>query len=123
MTLEEEYHNEMFRSYVEEPEKWAVHGWTYIDARDLAQMVKLCVEKRGLGFQVFNAINDTITSHDRTADVLREVAPETPIRGEFKNREGPLSNKKIRNMLGFTEEHDWRKYYGNEEHRKQVLGQ
>ena len=112
----------MFRSYVEEPEKWAVHGWTYIDARDLAQMVRLCVEKDGLGFQVFNAINDTITSYDRTADVLRAVAPETPMRGVFKDREAPLSNRKIRDLLGFMEEHDWRKYYGNEEHRKQVLG-
>jgi hypothetical protein len=27
--------------------------------------------------------------------------------GEF---EGPLSNRKIREVLGFEEQHDWRKY-------------
>ena len=28
----------------------------------------------------------------------------------MKGNEAPLSNRKIREILGFKEEHDWRKY-------------
>ncbi|KAJ5980440.1 hypothetical protein N7481_007738 [Penicillium waksmanii] len=31
----EDYNGEIFYSYVHEPEQWKVHGWSYIDARDL----------------------------------------------------------------------------------------
>jgi len=30
---------------------------------------------------------------------------------EMEEWEAPLSNRKIREVLGFKEEHDWRKYY------------
>ena len=32
-----------------------------------AQIVHLCIQKDGLGFQVFNAVNDTITANDADA--------------------------------------------------------
>ena len=28
---------------------------SYIDARDLGQIIDLCIQKDGLGFQIFNA--------------------------------------------------------------------
>jgi nucleoside-diphosphate-sugar epimerase len=39
-------------------------AWSCIDVRDLAQIVDLCVEKDGLGFQVFNASNDGIIANE-----------------------------------------------------------
>jgi nucleoside-diphosphate-sugar epimerase len=85
-------------------------AWTYIDARDLGQIVHLCLEKDGLGFQVFNAVNDEIIANIPTAEFLAKVSPETPIRRKLEAFEGPMSNRKAREVLGFREEHNWRKY-------------
>jgi UDP-glucose 4-epimerase len=86
------------------------NAWSYIDARDLGQIVHLAIQKNGLGFQVFNAVNDTVTARIPTREVLRQCCPNTPIRGELGDNAAPLSNRKIREVLGFREEHNWRKY-------------
>jgi len=86
------------------------NAWSYIDGRDLGQIVDLCVGKDGLGFQVFNAVNDTITATEPTMEFLKKYAPNTPISRELGELEAPLSNRKIREVLGFAEEHNWRKY-------------
>ncbi|KAG4429189.1 hypothetical protein IFR05_015323 [Cadophora sp. M221] len=106
-----DYPTQTFRAYVERPEEWKVHGWSYVDVRDLGQMCDLCVGRDGLGFQVFNATNDEITNWDGTEGFLRRVAPNTPFRRGMGVREAPMSNWKIREVLGFREEHNWRKYY------------
>ena len=108
----EEYPSQ-FESYVKEPEKWKVHGWSYIDARDLGLICELCLEKDGLGFQVFNATNDEITNEmdGSTEEFLKKLCPETPFTRKMGKREAPMSNRKIKVMLGFEERHSWRKYY------------
>ncbi|EKF58169.1 putative UDP-glucose 4-epimerase [Agrobacterium albertimagni AOL15] len=104
----EDYAN--FPGYLGDPPCRKRNAWSYIDARDLGQIVDLCVAKDGLGFQVFNAVNDTITATVPTREFLAKYAPNTPITGEIDGFEAPLSNRKIRELLGFKEEHDWRKY-------------
>lgn len=99
-----------FRRYAENPPMRKRNAWSYIDARDLGQIVHLCLEKDGLGFQVFNATNDTITADEPTAEFLKRWAPDTPVTRPLEGFEAPLSNRKIREVLGFREEHDWRKY-------------
>jgi nucleoside-diphosphate-sugar epimerase len=100
----------MFRGFLEKPMSRKRNAWSYIDARDLGQIVHLCLEKDGLGFQVFNAVNDTITTKEPTAAFLKKHVPQIPLKREMKGNEAPLSNRKIREVLGFREEHDWRKY-------------
>ena len=87
------------------------NGWAYIDARDLGQICDLCIQKDGLGFQVFNATNDNITTTTTTAETLKKFCPNTPITRKMGEYEAPLSNRKIREVLGFKQEHDWRDYY------------
>ena len=99
-----------FRTYAENPPMRKRNAWSYIDARDLGQIVHLALIKDGLGFQVFNAVNDTITADQPTEEFLRQWAPETPITKPIPGFEAPLSNRKIRDVLGFKEEHDWRNY-------------
>jgi UDP-glucose 4-epimerase len=41
---------------------------------------------------------------------LRKSCPGVKITRQMGEREAPLSNRKIREVLGFREEHDWRKY-------------
>ena len=67
----------------------------------------------GWAIRLFNAVNDTITADDANQTVPREIlvskhAASTPRNGV--SFEAPISNRKIREVLGFREEHDWRKY-------------
>ncbi len=40
----------------------------------------------------------------------RAIAPSVPITRELGEFEAPLSNRKAREVLGFREAHNWRKY-------------
>lgn len=108
--IEPDDYVERFPRFLADPEARRRDGWTYIDARDLGQIVHLCIEKDGLGFQVFNAVNDEIIANEPTAAFLAKHAPGTPVTREMGKFEGPLSNRKAREVLGFKEEHNWRKY-------------
>ena len=99
-----------FKDFLAEPMSRKRNAWTYIDARDLGEIVHLALEKDGLGFQVFNAVNDTITLNTPTHQFLSEACPNTPITRKLDEYEGPLSNRKAREVLGFIEEHNWRRY-------------
>jgi UDP-glucose 4-epimerase len=103
-----EYPN--FKNFLADPASRKRNAWSYIDARDLGQIVDLCVAKDGLGFEVFNAVNDTITADEPTTDFLAKWAPNTPIVKDMGANEAPISNRKIREVLGFVEQHNWRKY-------------
>ncbi|MCJ8517921.1 UDP-glucose 4-epimerase [Pseudorhizobium tarimense] len=106
----EPHEYDKFPGFIADPPSRKRNAWSYIDARDLGQIVHRCVEKDGLGFQVFNAVNDTITAWEPTRTFLERWAPGTPIKGEIGEYDAPISNRKIREVLGFREEHDWRKY-------------
>ena len=106
----EPHEYERFPGFMAKPLARKRNAWSYIDARDLGQIVHLCLEKDGLGFQVFNAVNDTITAHLPTSEFLKKHCPNTPHRRALVGDEAPLSNRKIREVLGFKEEHNWRKY-------------
>lgn len=99
-----------FPQYLANPPMRKRNAWSYIDARDLGQIVDLCIKKDGLGFQVFNAVNDTITANEPTRQFLAKYAPGTPLTGEIEEFGAPISNRKIREMLGFKERHNWRNY-------------
>lgn len=105
-----EQYESQFATWVTRPETRKRNAWSYIDARDLGQICHLAVEKDGLGFQVFNATNDTITTTVPTMEFLKKTCPNVPITRPLGQWEAPLSNKKIREVLGFKEDHDWRKY-------------
>jgi UDP-glucose 4-epimerase len=100
----------MFPRFLADPPSRKRNAWSYIDARDLGQIVHLCLKKDGLGFQVFNAVNDTITANMPTMEFLAKYSPGVPITRDIPGLEAPLSNRKTREVLGFREEHDWRKY-------------
>jgi nucleoside-diphosphate-sugar epimerase len=122
-----------FPSYIDMPESRKRNAWSYIDARDLGQICDLAIKKNGLGFQVFNATNDTITvkgelhpttrilemleelvtntvQKGTTKEFLARNCPGTKVTREMEEFEAPLSNKKIRDVLGFKDVHNWRKY-------------
>jgi len=104
----EDYVN--FPGFIANPPSRKRNAWSYIDARDLGQIVHLCLQKDGLGYQVFNAVNDTITADMPTPDFLAKYAPNTPITRPMGPTEAPISNQKARDVLGFVEAHPWRNH-------------
>ncbi len=106
----EPHEYDQFPAFLADPMSRKRNAWSYVDARDLAQIVHLCLQKDGLGFQVFNAVNDTITAREPTEAFLKRWCPDTPITRPMGEYEAPLSNRKARDVLGFREQHDWRKY-------------
>ena len=99
-----------FANYVANPMMRKRNAWSYIDARDLGEIVHLCLQKDGLGYQVFNAVNDTITANMPTKEFLAKYTPNTKVTREMGEFEAPLSNRKIKEVLGFKEKHNWRNY-------------
>ena len=79
---------------------------SYIDTRDLGKIVGLCVAKIGLRFRVFNAVNDEITADRPTAQFLRTWARSTAITRAMEDFGATISNRKIREGLGFNEDHN-----------------
>jgi nucleoside-diphosphate-sugar epimerase len=108
--IEPQDYAKRFPRFLADPMARRRDAWTYIDVRDLGQMVHLCLERDDLGFQVFNAVNDEIIAREPTAEFLAKHAPATPLTRPLSGFEGPISNRKIREVLGFKEEHNWRQY-------------
>jgi UDP-glucose 4-epimerase len=106
----EPHEYDRFPAFVADPPSRKRNAWSYIDARDLGEIVHLCLQKDGLGYQVFNATNDTITADLPTAAFLARYSPGVPITRPLGEFEAPLSNRKAREVLGFKEQHNWRKY-------------
>ncbi len=99
-----------FPGFVANPASRKRNAWSYIDARDLGEIVHLCLQKDGLGFQVFNAVNDTITADTPTEKFLAKHCPNVPLTRKMDEWEAPISNRKAKDVLGFREQHNWRKY-------------
>ena len=83
--------------------------WSYIDARDLGEMTRLCLEMDGLGYQVFNVGNDDCSSDLPTAELLKRFYPKVKVKRKLGKFEALFSNKKARDILGFRPQHSWRK--------------
>ncbi|MFM2483532.1 NAD-dependent epimerase/dehydratase family protein [Celerinatantimonas yamalensis] len=108
--IEPHEYAELFPGYFKHPEVRRRNAFCYIDARDLGQIVDLCLQKNGLGFQVFNAGNDHNGAIIPTKELAERFFPNAPFTREMGEHEALFSNRKIRDVLGFKEQHNWRKY-------------
>jgi nucleoside-diphosphate-sugar epimerase len=86
--------------------KWNL--WGYIDGRDGAQAVSLALAKAAPGFERFIiAAADTVMSRPN-AELVAEVFPGVPVRGELGVNDTLLSIGKARRLLGYEPRHSWR---------------
>jgi nucleoside-diphosphate-sugar epimerase len=108
--IEPHEYTELFPNYFENPEVRRRNAFCYIDARDLGQIVDLCLKKDGLGYQVFNAGNDHNGAIIPSKKLAERFFPGVPITRELGEHEALYSNRKIREVLGFEEQHNWRNY-------------
>ena len=108
--IEPHEYTELFPKYFENPEVRRRNAFCYIDARDLGQIVDLCISNDGLGYQVFNAGNDHNGAVLTNKELIAKFYPNVKITRELDNHEALFSNPKIREVLGFKGQHNWRKY-------------
>ncbi|MBL1420902.1 MAG: NAD(P)-dependent oxidoreductase [Alphaproteobacteria bacterium] len=108
--IEPHEYETLFPGYFANPEVRRRNAFSYVDARDLGQIADLCCKTDGLGYQVFNAGNDTNGAVLPTAELIERFYPNVPITQELGEYEALFSNRKIKDMLGFKEQHNWRKY-------------
>ena len=86
--------------------KWNL--WGYIDGRDGAQAVSLALAKAVPGFRRFIiAAADTVMSRPN-AELVAEVFPDVPVRGDLGVNDTLLSIDKARRLLGYEPRHSWR---------------
>jgi len=86
--------------------KWNL--WGYIDARDGAQAVSRALANAGPGFDRFIiAAADTVMSRPN-AELVAEVFPDVPVRGDLGVNDTLLSIDKARRLLGYEPRHSWR---------------
>lgn len=100
----------LFPHYLKNPEVRRRNAFCYIDARDLGQIVDLCLQKDDLGYQVFNAGNDHNGAVIPSLELAERFFPGVPITRELGEHEALFSNRKIKEVLGFKERHNWRNY-------------
>ncbi|MGW4929773.1 NAD-dependent epimerase/dehydratase family protein [Agromyces sp. NPDC004153] len=86
--------------------KWNL--WGYIDARDGAQAVSLALATAHPGFERYIiAAADTVMTRPN-AELVAEVFPDVPVRGDLGVNDTMLSIDKARRMLGYEPRHSWR---------------
>ena len=104
-----EYHR--FEEFCKNPGVRLRNLFNYIDARDLAQAIELCINKDGLGYEVFNVTHNTNSVNLSTEEIVKQFFPNVKMRRKMDKYESILSSKKIRDILGFNPTHDWKNYF------------
>ena len=97
-----------FKDFAKNPELRLPNLFNYIDARDLAQAVELCIEKNELGYEVFNVSNDNNSVNLKNSEIIKRFYENLKIYDDLEEHECLFSNKKIRNMLGFKPNYNWK---------------
>jgi len=108
--IEPHEYAELFPGYFKNPQVRRRNAFCYIDARDLGQIVDLCLKKDHLGYQVFNAGNDHNGAIIPSKELAEQFFPGVPMTRELGEHEALFSNRKICEVLGFKEQHNWQKY-------------
>lgn len=97
-----------FPGYWKDPHlrKWNL--WGYIDARDVAQGVRLALEKPVRGaMHIMLAAADTVMDRP-SRDLMKEVYPNVPIKKNIGEHETLLSIDRARSVLGYSPSWSWR---------------
>ncbi|HEV7603822.1 MAG TPA: NAD(P)-dependent oxidoreductase [Candidatus Limnocylindrales bacterium] len=96
-----------FASWQDDPtiRKWNL--WSYVDARDVAQAVRLGLEAPITGAEVaIIAAADSVMTRP-SAELMAEVFPTVPFRQPIEGRQTLLSIEHARRVLGYQPSHRW----------------
>jgi nucleoside-diphosphate-sugar epimerase len=97
-----------FPDYAANPAQRRRIAFSYIDARDLGQMVDLCLARDGLGYQAFNVSNDNNSVPQPNSQLLAEFFPNVPLKRAVTEDEALFSSAKAKQVLGFAPKFNYR---------------
>ena len=100
-----------FEEFCKNPSLRLRNLFNYIDARDLAQAIELCIKKDGLGYEVFNVTHNINSVSLTTEEIIKQFFPNVQLKRKMEKYESILSARKIREVLGFKPVHDWKNYF------------
>lgn len=104
----EEHDYARFPGFWEDPTIRAWNLWGYVDARDVAQAVRLSLSADVAGTPAYLvAAADTCMTRP-SADLLAEVYPDVPMRGGIEGHQTLLSINRARAELGYEPGYSWR---------------
>ena len=107
--IEPHEYAENFPAYFADPKLRLRNIFSYIDARDLGQMVQKCLETNGLGYEVFNVSNDDHSVHCTSEELIETYYQGVPINGD-EIPQSFYTNAKAKRLLGYQPAHSWRDY-------------
>ncbi len=108
--MEESDYAPRFPGFWDDPSIRAWNLWGYVDARDVAQAARLSLTADLVGAESFLiAAPDTCMTRN-SVDLMADVYPDVPIRGEIQGQQTLLSIDKARRLLGYDPQHSWRDY-------------
>jgi nucleoside-diphosphate-sugar epimerase len=96
-----------FRQWQDDPARRRWNMWSYIDARDGAQAVRLALEADLTGWEAFIIANADNCMLRASVDLLDEQFLDIPRKLPIKGRETLLSIDKARRMLGYEPQFAW----------------
>jgi nucleoside-diphosphate-sugar epimerase len=97
-----------FPSFDADPRARSWNLWSYIDARDGAQAVRLALEHEALGADVYIIANDDTVMTRPNEELLAQVLPGVQVRRPFAANETLLSIDKAKRVLGYRPQYSWR---------------
>jgi nucleoside-diphosphate-sugar epimerase len=101
----QDYNN--FESYQDDANKRRFNLWTYIDARDASQSIRLALESKLKGAHVFGIANSNSLMRRDNASLLDEVFPGTKRKRPITPNESLISIEKAQRVLGYKPQFDW----------------
>jgi len=100
---------ERFPTFDADPRSRHWNLWTYIDARDAAQAIRLALESNLKGAEVFGIANGDSVMSRANEDLLNEVYPKAKRKTAFGKNDSLISIEKARRVLGYEPQYSWRK--------------
>ncbi|MDG5777932.1 NAD(P)-dependent oxidoreductase [Haloarculaceae archaeon H-GB2-1] len=82
--------------------------WSYVDVRDVADMVRLALESSLDGFEAFLCVADENVLGRPTAEVIEEYYGTLPEKCDLDGEACAFTNEKAKAVLGWHPRHTWR---------------
>jgi nucleoside-diphosphate-sugar epimerase len=98
-----------FPEFDKDPRSRHFNLWTYIDARDAAQAVRLALEAKIRGAEVIGIANADSVMSRSNSELLDKVYPKAKRKRAIKDNESLISIEKARRVLGYRPRYAWRK--------------
>jgi nucleoside-diphosphate-sugar epimerase len=97
-----------FDLYQADPKTRHFNLWTYIDARDAAQAIRLSLEAKLKGAHVFGIANSNSLMRRSNDELLDAVWPGVKRKRALKPNESLISIEKAQKVLGYKPQYDWK---------------